>query len=29
MEADSYLLSCRRYLERHPREAGMVALPWA
>jgi REP element-mobilizing transposase RayT len=24
MEADSYLLSCRRYIERHPLEAGMV-----
>ena len=29
IEADSYLLTCGRSIERHPREAGMVALPWA
>jgi putative transposase len=26
--ADSYLLSCGRYIERNPLEAGLVAEPW-
>jgi putative transposase len=28
IEAETYLLSCGRYIERNPVEAGLVALPW-
>ncbi len=28
VEADAYLLSCGRYIERNPLEARLVALPW-
>jgi putative transposase len=28
VEADEYLLSCGRYIERNPVEAGLVVLPW-
>jgi len=28
VEAEPYLLSCGRYIERNPLEAGLVALPW-
>jgi putative transposase len=28
IEADSYLLSCGRYIERNPVEAGLVTEPW-
>jgi putative transposase len=28
IETDAYLLSCGRYIERNPLEAGLVALPW-
>ncbi len=28
IEADSYLLSCGRYIERNPLEAGMIVEPW-
>jgi putative transposase len=28
VEADAYLLSCGRYIERNPVEAGLVAEPW-
>jgi putative transposase len=28
IEAESYLLSCGRYIERNPMKAGLVALPW-
>jgi putative transposase len=28
IEADSYALSCGRYIERNPVEAGLVGLPW-
>jgi putative transposase len=28
VEADAYLLSCGRYLERNPVAAGLVAAPW-
>jgi putative transposase len=28
VEADSYLLSCGRYIERNPVAAGLVAVPW-
>jgi putative transposase len=28
VERDSYLLSCGRYIERNPLEAGLVAKPW-
>src|SRR5437660_12021518 len=29
VEADAYLLSCGRYIERNPVAAGLVAEPWA
>ena len=29
VEAETYLLSCGRYIERNPIEAGLVADPWA
>jgi putative transposase len=28
IEAGCYLLSCGRYIERNPQEAGMVEMPW-
>jgi putative transposase len=28
VEADEYLLSCGRYIEWNPLEAGLVAEPW-
>jgi putative transposase len=28
IEAEAYLLSCGRYVERNPLEAGLVAVPW-
>jgi putative transposase len=28
VEAEGYLLSCGRYIERNPVEAGLVAPPW-
>jgi putative transposase len=28
VEADAYLLSCGRYIERNPLEAGLVSEPW-
>jgi YD repeat-containing protein len=28
IQMEAYLLSCGRYIERNPLEAGMVALPW-
>jgi putative transposase len=28
IQAEGYLLSCGRYIERNPLEAGMVTLPW-
>src|SRR5271165_3043503 len=28
IQMESYLLSCGRYIERNPLEAGMVSLPW-